>query len=247
MIRLAYDGAPFHGWQMQKTAVSVQEVITTALRLRLKDEGLSLVGCGRTDTGVHARDFYAHFDLDKELNPSFLKDLAYRLNRQLPGEIVVYSVTRVPESFHARFSAVSRTYCYYIHNRKDPFLDHCSWPLWQELDLNKMFKAAALIKEYEDFTSFARLHSQTETNICHVSTSFWKKESHRITYTVTADRFLRNMVRALVGTMVDVGLGKTSIEQFRQIIESRDRSLAGKSAPAHGLFLEKVRYPVSFG
>jgi tRNA pseudouridine38-40 synthase len=243
LVRLAFDGTEYHGWQIQKTASSVQEVITDALKVRLKRNELSLVGCGRTDTGVHAKEFYAHFDHPENIEDKKLKDLAYRLNRQLPNDIVIFSVTEAEKRFHARFTAISRTYKYYIHTSKDPFLDKYSWSLWKDLDIEAMNKAASILFDYDDFTSFARLHSQTETNICRIKEARWDADGHRMVFTITADRFLRNMVRAIVGTLVDVGLGKVELEEFRMIIEARDRGRAGKSAPARGLFLDKVKYP----
>lgn len=243
LVKLAFDGAPFHGWQVQSNAVSVQEVITNALEVRLRKEMISLVGCGRTDTGVHAREFYAHFDLDENLPADKLDELTYRLNKQLPNEVVIFSIKETAPDFHARFSAISRTYRYYLHNRKDPFLDNYSWCLLNDLDLTEMNRAASILLEYEDFTSFARLHSQTETNICHIEEAKWEQDGHRFIFTITADRFLRNMVRAVVGTLIEVGQGKKNLGEFIKIIEVKDRSEAGKSAPARGLFLEQVLYP----
>ncbi len=247
LVKLAFDGAPFHGWQVQSNAVSVQEVITNALKVRLRKEMISLVGCGRTDTGVHAREFYAHFDLDENLPADKLDELTFRLNKQLPNQVVIFSINKVSADFHARFSAISRTYRYYLHNRKDPFLDNYSWCLLYDLDLTEMNRAASMMLEYEDFTSFARLHSQTETNICRIEEAKWEQDGHRFIFTITADRFLRNMVRAVVGTLIEVGQGKKNLGEFIKIIEIKDRSEAGKSAPARGLFLEQVLYPGQTG
>ena len=247
LVKLAFDGAPFHGWQVQSNAVSVQEVITNALEVRLRKEMISLVGCGRTDTGVHAREFYAHFDLDENFPADKLDELTFRLNKQLPNQVVIFSINKVSADFHARFSAISRTYRYYLHNRKDPFLDNYSWCLLNDLDLTEMNRAASMLLEYEDFTSFARLHSQTETNICHIEEAKWEQDGHRFIFTITADRFLRNMVRAVVGTLIEVGQGKKNLGEFIKIIEVKDRSEAGKSAPARGLFLEQVLYPGQTG
>lgn len=244
LLKLAFDGTEYHGWQIQKTAISIQEVITTALKHRLKGDELSLVGCGRTDTGVHAREFFAHFDHPEDLGKKKLEDLTYRLNRQLPNDIVIFSINRAEKRFHSRFTAISRTYRYYIHTDKDPFLDKYSWSLWKDLDLEAMNRAASALFDYKDFTSFARLHSQSETNICRIKEAAWAADGYKLIFTIKADRFLRNMVRAVVGTLVDVGIGKTSLEEFRGIIEAKDRGRAGKSAPARGLFLEKVEYPV---
>jgi tRNA pseudouridine38-40 synthase len=191
LVKLAFDGSPFHGWQVQKNAVSVQEVITKALEVRLRIEKISLVGCGRTDTGVHAREFYAHFDLDEQMPSGKPDELTYRLNKQLPNQIVIFSIKEVPPGFHARFSAVSRTYRYYLHNRKDPFLDNYSWCLLNDLDIDEMNISASMLLEYDDFTSFARLHSQTETNICNIEEAKWEQDGHRFIFSITADRFLR--------------------------------------------------------
>jgi len=242
-VKLAYDGTLYHGWQVQKTANSVQETITRALQVRLKHEDISLVGCGRTDTGVHALEFFAHFDLVDSVSQLELDDLTFRLNKQLPKDIVIYRMNPVPPGMHARFSAVSRTYKYFLHTEKDPFLNAYSYFLFGDLNMDLMNKASALLLKYEDFTSFARLHSKSETNICNIQEAGWKKDGHKIVFTITADRFLRNMVRAIVGTILDLGRDKISLDDFKEIVEVKDRSKAGKSAAARGLFLVQVAYP----
>jgi tRNA pseudouridine38-40 synthase len=244
-MQLAYDGANYHGWQVQETASSVQDVISQALEALLSIESISLVGCGRTDAGVHASDYYAHFDLDTKLTQDAMDHLSFRLNKFLPPDISIFKVFAVPGDLHARFSATGRTYTYFIHTFKDPFLNSHSWYLYGPLDVELMNEASEVLMTYRDFTSFARLHSQTKTNICQVTAAGWHREGHRVIFTITADRFLRNMVRAVVGTMVEIGQHKMDIQKLKQVIEKLDRSEAGKSAPALGLFLSEVRYPFS--
>jgi tRNA pseudouridine38-40 synthase len=242
-IHLAYDGTNYHGWQLQKTALSVQEVITQALEVRLKVKPISIVGCGRTDTGVHASEFYAHFDLDDAIPPEGLEELTFRLNKQLPKDIVIFRIFMVDPDLHARFHAISRTYTYHLHTKKDPFLNLYSYYLYGDLDLDLMNEAAGMLKRYDDFTSFARLNAQTATNICKIINASWERVDHRIVFTITADRFLRNMVRAIVGTVLNLGQKKIDLDDFKKIIEARDREKAGKSAAARGLFLVGVKYP----
>lgn len=242
-IRLNYNGARYNGWQMQRNALSVQEVVTRALCDILAKE-VSLVGCGRTDTGVHAREFFAHFDLPQPLTKNRMERLAFRLNRYLPPDIAVQSVFRVDPFLHARYNAISRTYRYYIHTEKDPFMENISWFIFGGLDVPLMNEAAKILTMTSDFTSFAKLHSASKTNNCRVSTASWEQQAHRLVFTITADRFLRNMVRAIVGTLVRLGQHKIGLPEFLSVIEGKDRSLAGSSAPAHGLFLERVEYPL---
>jgi len=220
----------------------VQLAITEALKLMLSSE-ISLVGCGRTDTGVHAREYYAHFDLEQVLTQDDLGHLAFRLNRFLPPSIVIFGVREVDLRLHARFSAISRTYRYYIHTFRDPFLEGLSWYVHDKLDLGKMGEGCRILRETNDFTSFSKLHSAARTNICKVTEASWTANGHRLVLTITADRFLRNMVRAIVGTLVDLGKGRISLEDLETIIDAKDRSDAGQSVPAHGLFLEKIVYP----
>ncbi len=240
-IRLAYCGTRYHGWQVQPNARSVQEEITRAFQVIWKYE-INLVGCGRTDTGVHAREFFAHFELEENINSEDLKEMAFRLNRYLDEDIVILDIYAVPPGLHARFNAVSRTYQYFIHTRKDPFLQDNSWFVPYEIDVARMNEGARLLLQTEDFTSFSKLHTEVKTNICHLSHAAWVREDHRLIFTITADRFLRNMVRAIVGTLVDLGLGKISLDDLEAIIEGRDRALAGESVPAKGLFLTAVKY-----
>lgn len=241
-VHLAYNGTRYHGWQVQNNASSVQEVITQAVDMMWKVQ-INLVGCGRTDTGVHARDFYAHFDLGQPKSREEMDELAFRLNRYLADDIVIYRIFPVPDDLHARFSAISRTYKYYIHTCKDPFLKDVSWFVHSSCDLEMMNKGASLFLGTLDFTSFSKLHSSAKTNICTVTKAEWERIDHQLIFTISADRFLRNMVRAIVGTLMDLGQGKISMEDLMKIMEGKDRSLAGESVPAKGLFLTLVKYP----
>ena len=245
LTRLSFNGSGYHGWQLQKNAPSIQEEVTNALE-RILSVKLSLVGCGRTDTGVHAREYFAHFDLEIEKTQRELDRLSHRINRFLFRDISISWIRKVPEDLHARFSALSRTYRYYIHTVKDPFLYDRSWYVNRVPDVGLMNSGAEMIRKNEDFTSFSKLHSSAITNICHITEAQWVKEGHRLIFTITADRFLRNMVRAIVGTLVDLGQGKITMDELKRIIEARNRSEAGKSVPAHGLFLERVTYPIDF-
>ena len=240
-IELSYKGTNYHGWQFQPNAVSVQEVVTKAFSTILKED-LEISGAGRTDTGVHASFFTAHFDSEKaDLHKD--KKLIFKLNRFLPKDIAVFKIRRVHNEAHARFDAVSRTYHYLIHQQKDPFVIESSYYFPHKLDIELMNKACELLLDFNDFTSFSKLHTDVKTNNCKISEASWTKNNYRITFTITADRFLRNMVRAIVGTLIDVGKHKISLNNFIEIIESKDRSEAGVSAPAHGLFLYNIEYP----
>ena len=241
-IKLAYNGAAYNGWQVQKNAPSVQGTIADALQMLLSTS-VSLTGCGRTDAGVHATEFYAHFEMTGYLSQQELDQLVFRLNRFLPDKIVIFRIWQVPGDLHARFSAISRTYLYRIHNRKDPFLEGLSWFFPAVLDLDRMNQAAEILFEYQDFTTFSKLHTNTGSNLCTIKGASWEAQGHQIAFRIAADRFLRNMVRAIVGTMIEVGTNKMDLEGFRKSIEGRSRSLAGQSVPGHGLYLVKVEYP----
>ncbi len=240
LISLAYNGSNYHGWQMQENANSVQSEITTKLSLLLQQE-ISITGCGRTDTGVHAKEFFAHFDVEK-INLSQV-DLVYKLNSFLSGDIVIYSITEVSNDFHARFSALSRTYRYYISTVKNPFREKLSYYYNGALNIDDMKLACSYLFDHRDFTSFSKLHTQTATNNCIIKAADISFTNNEIIITVTADRFLRNMVRAIVGTLLEIGKGKLTPEDMNNIILAKNRSNAGFSVPAHGLFLEKVMYP----
>jgi tRNA pseudouridine38-40 synthase len=240
-IRLAYNGANYHGWQIQDNAVTVQEVITKAVSL-IWLEDFCMVGCGRTDTGVHAKEFYAHFDLEEERDQEELNELTHRLNRYLPDDIVIYRIFSVPPELHSRYDALSRTYEYHIHTFKDPFLDKFSWFFHQKLDIDLMNRGGKVITEYSDFTSFSKANIKRKTNICKVSRANWELCGHQLIFKITADRFLHDMVRAIVGTLLELGEFKISVEELRKIIESKNRSNAGESVPAKGLYLTKIEY-----
>jgi len=240
-IFISYKGTSYHGWQIQPNSVTVQKILDEALSTVLS-EGISTIGAGRTDTGVHALVFCAHFEsISPDLDSS--KNLVYKLNSYLPKDISVNSIRKVLPDANARFSALSRTYRYYVSRKKDPFFDSSSWYLGSDIDIDKMNEAAAILFNHSDFTSFSKLHSNTKTNLCKIYEATWKVEGTRLVFTIKADRFLRNMVRAIVGTMIEVGSGKMSPDEFEEIILARNRCSAGRSAPAKGLFLADIEYP----
>ena len=239
-IDLAYDGTRYHGWQVQPNSESIQGTLMKALSLFLRTE-IEVVGAGRTDAGVHARMMTAHFDFDRELDVQMVTD---KLNRLLPPDISVYRVKRVRPDAHARFDATHRTYKYYVTTRKDPFNRHYAWRIFNELDFERMNEAARTLFEYTDFTSFSKLHTDVKTNNCRIMHVEWTQtDEHEWVFTIRADRFLRNMVRAVVGTLVEVGRGKMTTDEFRKVIEKKDRCSAGNSVPGHALFLVDVGYP----
>ena len=240
-LKLAYDGTKYHGWQVQENAHTVQAELEEKLSVMLGGI-VQVTGCGRTDTGVHAREFYAHFETSRL--PFKPVDFVFKLNRFLPADIAVFDLFEVRADDHARFSAVSRTYKYYINRVKNPFVLNYSYYMNHKLDVDAMNMAAGYLKSYTDFTSFSKLHTQTATNICKISEAFWvEDENKNLVFTIAADRFLRNMVRAIVGTLLEVGRGKILPEDVKAIIEAKNRSKAGFSVPAKGLFLEKIDYP----
>ena len=243
-IRLAYRGTAYHGWQWQENALTVQQVLEECMGAQL-GAAVSLTGAGRTDTGVHAREFYAHFDHPLKYEKPELQDIVYKLNSFLPGDICIFEILPVARDAHARFDALSRTYEYMITTRKDPFNIDFAWHLKAIPDVELMKRGAEVLYDYEDFTSFSKLHTQVKTNVCRVTEASWEWRGHLLVFRITADRFLRNMVRAITGTLLDLGYGRISLDGLRKIIESRDRSSAGMSVPAHGLFLDSVRYPGS--
>ena len=240
-IYLAYDGTNYCGWQIQPNGVSVQGVLTKALITFLRDDTIKLVGAGRTDAGVHARTMIAHFDFPTPLDGPTVTD---KLNRLLPPDIGVYKVVPVTAEAHARFDATYRTYKYYITTQKNPFDRAYAWRIFQPLDFDKMNEAAATLFDYIDFTSFSKLHTDVKTNNCKIMYAKWEQvEEDKWVFTIQADRFLRNMVRAVVGTLVEVGRGKMTVDGFRKVIEKKDRCSAGSSVPGHALFLVDVGYP----
>ncbi len=240
-VQLSYDGTAYHGWQVQPNGDSVQQRLQESLSTLLRQPTL-VTGAGRTDTGVHAAMMVAHFDVAEPLDDCGC--LTYKLNRLLPSDIAVQHVWLVDDTLHARFSAVSRTYHYHLHLGKQPFLRHYSWQMFQDLDFRAMNEAARRMMEYEDFTSFSKVQNDQKTNICHVTEARWDEVGPgQWCFTVTANRFLRNMVRAIVGTLVEVGRGRMTVDDFCRVIESKDRCSAGESVPAHGLTLVDIKYP----
>lgn len=238
-ITFSYDGTAYHGWQIQPHSVSVQEELQKALSTLLR-KPMEVVGAGRTDTGVHARKMVAHFDSESELECS---QLVYKLNKLLPRDIAVQQIERVEKDMHARFSAKSRTYHYYVHLDKNPFLRSYSWQVYGNPDFDLMNRAAAVLMEYTDFTSFSKVNTDTKTNDCTITEAHWDRVGEgQWRFTITANRFLRNMVRAIVGTLMEVGRGRMSIEQLRNVVDAKDRCRAGDSVPGNALFLVEVKY-----
>ncbi len=238
-IVFQYDGTAYHGWQAQPNAHSVQAELQRALALLLRTD-CEVVGAGRTDAGVHASKMVAHFDVEVPIDAP---QVAYRLNKILPRDIAVIAVVPVDGSMHARFSATSRTYHYYIHTRKDPFVGRYSCLLHYRLDFEKMNEAGRMLTTYDDFGAFCKSHTDVKTTICRVTEARWEQTGdHTYRFVITANRFLRNMVRAVVGTLVDVGRGRLSLDDFQAVVESRKRTQAGESMPAHALFLHDVAY-----
>lgn len=239
-IYLEFDGSAYSGWQIQPHSPSVQQTLEEALALFLR-QNVSITGAGRTDAGVHAAEMVAHFDLDEPQDCAWMQN---KLNGILPPDIAVHSIVPVKPDAHARFDAVSRTYKYYATLNKSAFNRSFSWFLPNKPDFELMNRAAELLISTVDFTSFSKLHTDTRTNDCHVTEAQWTCiEDGRWVFTITADRFLRNMVRAIVGTLMEVGRHKLTIDEFKQIIDNKDRCGAGDSAPAQGLFLHKIVYP----
>jgi len=239
-IKLAFDGSLYHGWQRQDNALSIEHLVNEALNTILRQK-VKLTGCGRTDAGVHASEFFAHFDLD---NLSFSEEqLAYKLTCLLPDDIVINNIIKVTPEAHARFSAIKRTYKYCINSKRDPFRKNYEYFFNRKLDTELMNQACKILMDYKNFSCFSKSHTQVNNYLCTIFEARWETDESRYKFTITANRFLRNMVRAIVGTMMDVGLHKISLEEFRNIVENGSRSNAGMSVPAQGLFLAKVEYP----
>ena len=240
-IYLAYDGTNYHGWQIQPNGISVQECLMKALATFLRRE-IEVIGAGRTDAGVHATLMVAHFDFEgDDLDVELVAD---KLNRLLPPDISVYQVRRVKSDAHARFDATARTYKYYITTSKNPFNRQYRCRIHGNLDFKRMNGAAQELFGYSDFTSFSKLHTDVKTNICRITMAEWTQvDEVTWVFTIRADRFLRNMVRAIVGTLLEVGRGKMTVQDFKQVIELQDRGKAGTSAPGQALFLVNVEYP----
>lgn len=240
-IHLAYNGKAYHGWQYQPNAISVQETLEKVLLISLQAE-TPVVGAGRTDAGVHATQFFAHFDAKKiEQVDKFI----YKLNSLLPGDIAVYDLLEVNDEAHARFNASARSYEYYVVQHKDPFKFDTAHFVKNELDVDKMNEAAAALLNYTDFKCFSKSKTDVHTYNCRIIVAQWIQERNVLIFKISADRFLRNMVRAIVGTLLEVGLSKIPISRFHEILKSRDRQEAGTSVPAKALFLTKIEYPES--
>jgi tRNA pseudouridine38-40 synthase len=247
-IKLAYNGTHYHGWQTQPNAVSIQETLNKSISVILNSQ-IVVTGAGRTDTGVHATMMYAHFDFE---SPIDTKNIVHKLNSYLPASVVVYEIILVHNDAHARFDAKKRTYEYHIHTLKNPFLENQSWLVKQPLDIAMMNEAAQLLLKYTNFKCFSKVNTEVHTFDCSIFEAHWtytttqqienKLASDTLKFTISANRFLRNMVRAIVGTLVSVGLHKTTLEEFKAIIESKNRNEAGLSVPAHGLFLTNIEY-----
>jgi tRNA pseudouridine38-40 synthase len=236
---IAYNGSGYHGWQIQPNGLSVQEEIEDALAI-LFGEPIEIVGAGRTDAGVHARQMVVHADLP------FMNDIQLvikQLNGILSSAIAIHQIQPVSKNAHARFDALSRTYEYWIVTRKNPFYAQTTAAIYAPLDFNAMNRAASILLEYKDFTSFSKLHTDVKTNDCDIQEAYWEQRDEHWVFTITANRFLRNMVRAIVGTLIQVGRGKLTENDFRNIIESKNRSMAGASVNPNGLYLVQVRYP----
>lgn len=242
-VFLSFRGTAYEGWQLQPGRHTVQGVVARALSTVLKAQ-TSVTGAGRTDTGVHASFYCAHFDAARD-NLNEDGQIIYNLNSLLPDDIAVSRIMRVRSDASARYDALARTYRYTITRVKDPFVSDTAWLLYWPLDREKLNEASAILLRHSDFTSFSRLHGGNKTNICRVTRAHWDEEPGRLIFTITADRFLRNMVRAIVGTLIPVGRGKLSLSEFEAILNGRDRGLAGQSAPAHGLSLTAIEYPES--
>ncbi len=240
-LELSYNGTNYHGWQIQPNAISVQEKINEGLSKLLKFP-INVMGAGRTDAGVHALQMYAHFDIETEVETVVILD---KLNSFLPDDIVIHSIFRVDDKAHTRFNAISRSYEYRIYLGRNPFLLETTWQLYRyKLDIDKMNETAKLLLNYTDFKCFSK-RTDVKTYNCDITLAKWELKDNMLVFHITADRFLRNMVRAIVGTLISIGHGKITIKDFIKIIESRNRSEAGISVPAKGLFLTRIEYPQS--
>ena len=240
-IQIAYDGSLYHGWQTQPNAVTVQELLDKAMSVFFR-QPVETLGCGRTDSGVHATEFFAHFDVENCAEEKVLVAVA-GINAMLPYQIAVKRILPVHNDAHARFDATARAYKYYLHFDKDPFKINRSWLMKDRLDISLMNKAAEELLNYTDFSCFSKSNTQTFTNNCKIMKAGFEMQNEGLVFTIEADRFLRNMVRAIVGTLVRVGKGEIGIEDFKNIIDSKNRSNAGQSVPACGLYLVSVKYP----
>lgn len=237
-IQFAYNGTHYHGWQFQPNASSVQETLNKALSVLLNSP-INAMGAGRTDTGVHAQEMYAHFDYEKEIDAAVL---IHKLNSYLPKDIAIFNIFRVHEDAHCRFDATKRTYEYHINTVKNPFLEQLSWYFNQNLDVALMNDAAKILLNHTDFQCFSKVNTDVNTFDCTIYQANWKTENNKLIFTISANRFLRNMVRAIVGTLINVGMHKITLNDVELIIASKNREKAGFSVPAHGLYLTEIDY-----
>ncbi len=238
-LELSYNGKAYHGWQNQPNAITVQEIIEKALTILIK-ENISIVGAGRTDAGVHASQMFAHFETDVHFDTD---DLIYRTNSLLPEDIAIHNVVKVKDDAHARFDALSREYLYRISLQKNVFSFDNSFYVKQNLDVSKMNEASEILLQYKDFQCFSKSNTDVKTYHCNIMHAEWKLINNELQFTIKADRFLRNMVRAIVGTLVNIGLGKIEVNAMHDIIKSKDRGKAGFSVPARALYLQHIEYP----
>jgi tRNA pseudouridine38-40 synthase len=241
-FEIGYNGTLYHGWQIQPNAVAVQEVLNKALSTFFRQD-VETIGCGRTDAGVHASQFFLHVDLERELDLNLSEKIIRSVNSLLPQDIALINIHLVSANAHARFDASSRSYQYHIHFKKNPFKTNLSWFFTPELNIEAMQKGAEIIKQYDNFGAFCKSNADNFTNICSINHSYIEEVPNGLIYHVSANRFLRNMVRAIVGTLIDIGKSKIEAEDIHQIIKSQNRSEAGASVPACGLFLTAVKYP----
>ncbi len=242
LFEISYDGSGFYGWQKQPGKETIQETIENALSKIHSLKAMRIYGCGRTDTGVHAKEYFFHWDTEGQIE---VENIKYKLNKMLPKKIAVHSIREVDHELHARYSAVRRTYKYFIDTGKDPFIAGKSWRIPQKLDLEAMNAASSFLLGKKDFSSFAKIHTDVKNHMCKVSYATWSIQEKEIIFEIRANRFLRNMVRAIVGTCIDVGLHKIDLIEFKEIIHAKDRQRGSGSAPAEGLFLWKVEYDFS--
>jgi len=238
-IKLSYNGTPFNGWQIQPDAPTVQQELEDAIS-KIFQSKTGVLGCGRTDSGVHASEFFAHFETEETFEE---ESLAFKLNCMISNEIAIEKIVKVAEELHARFSATARTYHYYINQKKNAFRFNESWFMHSKLDVVLMNEACQFLIGKQDFTSFSKLHTQTRTNICTITEAYWSANNGNLKFTITADRFLHNMVRAIVGTTISVGKGRMNPDEIKTIIAAKSRQKAGASVPAQGLFLARIKYP----
>ncbi len=238
-IELSYNGSAYHGWQNQPNALSVQEVTEKALSTLLKTS-ISIMGAGRTDTGVHAKQMFAHFDYENDLDAT---DLVFKLNSFLPKDVVIHDIFKVKEEAHSRFNAISRTYLYRIALKKNAFTNNDTFYVRQTLDIENMMEATKILFQYKDFQCFSKSNTDVKTYHCNIMKAEWILVNNELQFTIKADRFLRNMVRAIIGTLINIGLGKIAVDDLHTIIKSKNRSEAGFSVPAHALYLTAVQYP----